>query len=109
MSGLELCAVMIDGIHVGGHVVRTALGIDDGGEKHVLGLYDGATENATVCTELLVDLRSRGLHTNRTMLFVLDGSKALAKLCALSSASVRSSNAAKSTSDVTSKTTCPRT
>jgi transposase-like protein len=64
---------------VGAQVVLIALGIDERGDKHVLGLYEGATENATVCTALLADLCARGLRTDRTLLFVIDGSKALVK------------------------------
>jgi putative transposase len=79
LSALALCALMIDGVHVGDHVVLVAMGIDEGGNKHVLGLYEGATENATVCTALLSDLVARGLRTDRSMLFVIDGSKALCK------------------------------
>jgi transposase-like protein len=79
LSALALCAVMIDGIHMGEHVVLVALGIDEHGEKHVLGMHEGATENATVCTALLNDLVARGVRTNRTMLFVVDGGKALCK------------------------------
>jgi putative transposase len=79
LSALSLCAVMIDGIHVGEHLVLVALGIDEQGEKHMLALYEGATENATVCTALLNDLVARGLRADRTMLFVIDGSKALGK------------------------------
>jgi transposase-like protein len=79
LSELSLVAVMVDGIHAGGHVVLIALGIDERGDKHVLGLYEGATENATVCTALLADLCARGLRTDRTLLFVIDGSKALVK------------------------------
>jgi transposase-like protein len=79
LGSLALVAVMLDGIHVGGHVVLVALGIDEGGDKHILGLYEGATENATVCTALLSDLRTRGLRTERSLLFVIDGSKALVK------------------------------
>lgn len=79
LGSLSLCAVMIDGLHVGDHVVLAALGIDEAGEKHVLGLYEGATENATICTGLLSDVVARGLRIDRSMLFVIDGSKALAK------------------------------
>ena len=79
LSKLALCALMVDGIHVGEHVVLIALGIDESGDKHVLGLYDGATENATVCTALLLDLTARGARSDRALLFVIDGSKALAK------------------------------
>jgi len=79
LSGLAICTTMIDGIHVGDHLVLAALGIDESGEKHVLGLYEGATENETVCTALISDLTSRGLRTDRSMLFVIDGSKGLSK------------------------------
>jgi transposase-like protein len=79
LSKLALCAIMIDGIHVGDHLVLLALGIDAQGEKHTLGLYEGATENTTSCSGLLSDLEARGVRTDRTMLFVIDGSKALAK------------------------------
>lgn len=79
LSKLALCAIMIDGIHVGEHLVLIALGIDAQGGKHVLGLYEGATENTTACIGLLSDLEGRGVRTDRAMLFVIDGSKALAK------------------------------
>src|SRR5262249_17054346 len=47
------------------------------GTKRVLGLRQGATENATVCVALLEDLQARGLDTSRPVLLVLDGAKAL--------------------------------
>ena len=56
-----------------------ALGIDTTGGKHALGLWDGSTENAAVCQSLLADLQSRGLRTDRSLLVILDGSKALHK------------------------------
>jgi len=56
-----------------------ALGIDADGKKHVLGVREGATENAASCTALLTDLRDRGLRTDRAVLVVIDGGKALAK------------------------------
>lgn len=79
LAKLSLCAIMIDGIHVGEHLVLVALGIDTKGDKHTLGLYEGATENTTSCSGLLSDLEARGVRTDRAMLFVIDGSKALAK------------------------------
>ena len=79
LSQLALCAVMIDGIHVGEHVVLIALGIDEAGDKHVLGLYEGATENAAACGGLISDLVARGLRTDRATLFVIDGGKAVLK------------------------------
>jgi transposase-like protein len=47
---------MIDGIHFGGQVLVAALGIAESGEKHVLGVWQGATENTTVVKGLLEDL-----------------------------------------------------
>ena len=79
LGELELGVVMIDGIHIGEHVMLVALGIDADGKKHVLGVREGATENAASCTALLANLRDRGLHTDRSMLVVIDGAKALAK------------------------------
>ncbi|MBE3072831.1 MAG: transposase, partial [Acidobacteria bacterium] len=64
---------------VAGHCVVVALGIDATGTKHALGLWDGSTENATVCRALLSDLHERGLRTDRSLLVILDGSKALHK------------------------------
>lgn len=79
LADLDLVALLIDGLHVGEHCLVAALGIDATGQKHVLGLWDGATENATLCQSLLVNLQSRGLRTDRSLLVLLDGSKALHK------------------------------
>lgn len=77
LSALDLVAVMIDGVHFGGHCCVVALGIGVDGVKHPLALEEGDTENATVVKDLLAGLRDRGLDTTRPMLFVLDGAKAL--------------------------------
>lgn len=77
LSGLQLVAIFIDGIEFKGQLLVVSLGLDKMGKKHVLGLWQGATENATVCTSLLADMIRRGLDTGRDYLFVLDGSKAL--------------------------------
>ena len=79
LSGLKLAALMIDGIHFEDHVVLAALGIDESGHKHVLGLWEGATENARATKGLLEDVVSRGLVTDRALLVVIDGAKALYK------------------------------
>ena len=68
LSGLSLASMMIDGIVCGEHTVLVALGIDEEGKKHVLGLWEGATENAVACTALLANLVERGLNVNRAML-----------------------------------------
>jgi len=79
LGGLQLIAVMIDGVRFADHVVLAAVGLDTAGEKHVLGLREGATENTAACKALLADLIERGLPTERTLLFVIDGAKALHK------------------------------
>lgn len=75
----DLLIVYIDGLVFGQHHVIVAIGVDAAGHKHVLGLRDGASENATVCTALLEDLVERGVKPDRRRLFVIDGSKALRK------------------------------
>ena len=79
LEGLDLIALLIDGVHLGDHCLIVALGIAADGHKHALGLWDGSTENATVCQGLLANLQSRGLRTDRGVLVILDGSKALRK------------------------------
>jgi len=56
-----------------------ALGVSSDGEKHIVGLREGVTENARVVKALLQDLVDRGLRTDRPVLFVIDGAKALRK------------------------------
>jgi putative transposase len=79
LSGLDLVALMIDGVHFAQSCCVVALGIGIDGIKHPLALVEGSTENATLVTELLVDLRGRGLDVTRAMLVGIDGSKALRK------------------------------
>ena len=79
LSGLDLVAFMVDGVHFGEHTCVVALGIGIDGTKHPLALVEGSTENATLVTELIVGLRERGLDVTRPILAVLDGSKALAR------------------------------
>jgi transposase-like protein len=77
LSGLDLVALLVDGVHVAEHCLVVALGITIDGTKVPLGLAEGATENATVVGEVLVGLRERGLDTTRPILVVIDGAKAL--------------------------------
>jgi putative transposase len=77
LSGLELVALLIDGIRVADHTCVVALGITLDGTKVPLALAEGATENTTVVGELLAGLRDRGLDTTRPTLVVLDGATAL--------------------------------
>jgi putative transposase len=73
----RLCALLIDATPFEGQQMVAALGIGQDGWKTILGLRQGATENATVVGELLGDLVSRGLDFTEPRLYVLDGSKAL--------------------------------
>jgi putative transposase len=77
IADLDIWAVFIDGIHFGEHVVLCALGVDASGGKHVLGLWEGATENEVACKAMMENLVERGLQSNRSRLFIIDGSKAL--------------------------------
>ena len=73
----RLCALLIDATPFEGQQMVAALGIGQDGKKMILGLRQGATENATVVGELLGDLVSRGLDFTQPRLYVLDGGKAL--------------------------------
>jgi transposase-like protein len=75
----KLAALLLDGQSFRGEHLMVALGVDEEGQKHVLGLWHGATENSTVVRALLADLRERGLDTESALLVVLDGAKALHK------------------------------
>ena len=77
LEKLTLVALLIDGIEFVGQTLIIALGVEENGTKHVLGLWQGATENTTVCKALLEDLVARGLSPERRYLMVIDGSKAL--------------------------------
>jgi transposase-like protein len=60
LDGLDLVGLLIDGVHIGEHCLIVALGIAADGQKHALCLWDGSTENARVCQDLLANLHSRG-------------------------------------------------
>jgi putative transposase len=77
LGELRLCAVLIDGTPFKDRQMIVALGIGCDGRKTVLGLREGATENATVVGALLSDLLERGLDFSTPRLYVLDGGKAL--------------------------------
>jgi putative transposase len=74
---VKLLVIYIDGLIFGKYTMIGAIGVDTQGHKHVLGIREGATENAAVVTALLEDVVARGVDPKRKMLFVIDGSKAL--------------------------------
>jgi len=73
----QFCALLIDATPFEGQQMVAAMGIGQDGRKIILGIRQGATENATVVGELLGDLVDRGLDFTRPRLYVLDGGKAL--------------------------------
>src|ERR1700752_2952276 len=73
----KLCALLIDATPFEGQQMVAALGIAQDGQKTILGVRQGATENATVVGELLGDLMHRGLDFTEPRLYVLDGGRAL--------------------------------
>jgi putative transposase len=77
LNKMEFCALLIDATPFEGQQMVAALGINKDGRKTILGLRQGATENATVVGELLGDLAERGFDFTATRLYVLDGGKAL--------------------------------
>jgi putative transposase len=79
LDDLDLVAMFIDGIEFAGHSVLIALGVTIDGTKTPLGLWAGSTENATVATALVQNLIDRGLRVEESMLFVIDGGKAIRK------------------------------
>ncbi len=77
LAGLALLVIYLDGIVVSGHHIIAAIGVDEAGDKHVLGLARGSSENAQVVKDLLRSLIARGLDASLSYLFVIDGGKAL--------------------------------
>ncbi len=79
VDGQELPLLVIDGTHMGKHLLVIAMGIDADGVKHVLGVVEGTTESSHVCRSLLRQLIERGMPVERARLVVIDGSKGLRK------------------------------
>jgi len=77
LTDLAVLVIYIDGIVVDGHHIIAAVGVDAAGDKHLLGLALGASENAQVVKDLLRRLIERGLDAAASYLFVIDGAKAL--------------------------------
>ena len=79
LSPFTLCAIYIDGVEFKGQHLVVALGVNNDGQKKVLGMRQGATENAVVIAALLSDLAARGVNFSEPRLYVVDGTKALVK------------------------------
>ena len=77
LKALSLCAMVIDGTIFQSEHLMVAMGVTTGGQKLVLGLRQGASENAEVVKALLAEWQERGIDFDVPRLYVLDGSKAL--------------------------------
>lgn len=77
LAALAVLVIYIDGIVVSGHHIIAAVGVDEAGDKHLLGLALGASENAQVVKDLLRGMIARGLDASLSYLFVIDGGAAL--------------------------------
>jgi putative transposase len=108
LGELQLCAVLIDGTPFKNRQMIVALGICCDGRKTVLGLREGATENAAVVGELLSDLLARGLDFSVPRLYILDGGKALHAAVRHHAGEAVLSSAARSTRNATCWITCRR-
>jgi putative transposase len=82
LAHVNLVAMMIDGTIFKGQNLVVAVGIDRMGNRVVLGLRQGTTENATVTGELLGELAERGVNFQEPRLYIMDGSKAIRRAVA---------------------------
>lgn len=73
----DLLVIYLDGMHFGEYTMIAAVGVDREGRKQLLGLQEGATENAAAAKALLEKLVGQGVDPEKKLLFVIDGSKAL--------------------------------
>ena len=78
-DGVRFVAILLDGKQFAGEQIVAALGIKETGEKTLLGVIQGTTENAVVVGDLLSDLEERGFSREHPILAVVDSSKALTK------------------------------
>ena len=79
LSSVQLAACFLDTIHRGGEAFIVALGIDRTGRKHVLGFWEGSSENHDICELLFRDVERRGLVLSKRILFVTDGGSGIIK------------------------------
>ena len=108
LDDLDLLAIQIDGIHIDEDMLLVAaIGVDANGDKHPLGLVEGATENATTVQALIDNLVERGLDPTVRRLFIIDGAKALSKAIRRTFGRDRRSSVARFTMRATFWSGCP--
>ncbi len=74
---IDLLLIYVDGMQLGEHHIISAVAVDRAGHKYVLGIQQGATENAAAVEDLLQQLVARGVTRRRSACFVIDGAMAL--------------------------------
>lgn len=79
LDDFEPFAIFMDAMHRCQRVVMAAIGVDVDGNKRVLGLWEGGSENAEMCKSFLSDMESRGLSLHPDVLFITDGGTGLTK------------------------------
>ena len=80
LDDLDLLAIQIGGIHMDEDMLLVAaIGVDANGDKHPLGLVEGATDTATAVQALIDNLVERGLDPTVRRPFIIDGAKALSE------------------------------
>lgn len=57
---MDILVIYVDSMVFGKHHMLAAIGVDSEGYKHVLGIREGASENATVARGLLEDISEGG-------------------------------------------------
>src|SRR3989441_1434908 len=108
LSGLDLLVIQIDGIHMNEDLILVAaIGVDAKGDKHPLGLAEGATENAATVQSLIDNLVERGLERRCRGYSSLTAPRPCPRRSAEPSAVPRRSNAVRFTRRATSWSDCP--
>jgi putative transposase len=75
---MDIRIVFIDGKRFAKLGVIIALGVGSGGHKHVLGIYQAASEDHGSCLNMLNDLEKRGMPAEG-LIFVVDGGSGINK------------------------------
>jgi transposase-like protein len=70
-------ALYFDGVEFAGTNLIVGMGITENGQKVILGLVEGHTENSDLCVQLLESVVARGLRMPARVLVTVDGAKAL--------------------------------
>ena len=108
-DGREFLVVYLDGVIFGEHHVLCAVGVDIEGEKVVLGIKDGASEDGATTTALLEDLVERAsIRAGATCSSSTARRRCAARSTGSSGNPIRSS-AAGTTKSGTSRPNSPRT